>query len=423
MQAAYRTPERTSLRKAFSLVELLVVIGIIALLVALMLPAVNSVIESSRRNGCQAIQSRMALGMARHNARKEILPGIRNDITTAGTSSAAFQGNVNWFIASLPYLDRPDVYDAIVAGKVFAVRSTDYGFSPGFSQGLDALYDLTRCPSSPLSKGDNRAFFMQYLANGGTTTFGVSSPPVPNENFPFTNTSGPPILTSINRNDGALGDNATHDPRTLNNPSSPPQRNPLYNPMSVDDIRQGDGQSNTLLTSETIYPGINEGFFWSRVWTPLIVDIRGLTGGVVQSSDPGAFQGVGGLWRRVPANVDDAGYGLLFGFASMTVTATTPVINAGQTGIDYPSMPGLHTLPKSRHEGGCFVSFVDGSTRFLKMDLPPHVYGHLLTSRSVYNAAGPTGQKYTTNSVLANRYLDAPSYTGPQPYVLQSTDY
>ncbi len=402
-------------------------IGIIALLVALMLPAVNSVIESSRRNGCQAIQSKMALGMARHNARKEVLPGIRNDITTAGISSEGFQGNVNWFIASLPYLDRPDVYDAIVAGKVFAVRSTDYGFSPGFSQGLDALYALTRCPSSPLSKGDGRAFFMQYVANGGTTTFGTSAPPVPNPNFPFTNTSGPPTLTSINRNDGALGDNATYDPRTLNNPASPPQRNPLYSPMSVDDIRQRDGQSNTLLTSETIYPGINEGFFWSRVWTPLIVDIRNLTGGVVQSSDPGAFQGVGGLWRRVPANVDDGGAGLLFGFANFggsgPLPATTQVINAGQAGLDYTSTPGLHTLPKSRHEGGCFVSFVDGSTRFLKADLAPHVYGHLLTSRSVYNASGPTGQKYTTNSVLANRYLESPSYTGPQPYVPQPTDY
>ena len=91
MQAAHQSPERTSPRKAFSLVELLVVIGIIALLVALMLPAVNSVIESSRRNGCQANQSKMALGMARHNSRKEVLPGIRNDITTPGISSVGLQ--------------------------------------------------------------------------------------------------------------------------------------------------------------------------------------------------------------------------------------------------------------------------------------------------------------------------------------------
>ena len=58
----------------FTLVELLVVIGIIALLVALLLPAVQGARESARRTNCLNKMKQLGLGVLGYESQNGVLP-------------------------------------------------------------------------------------------------------------------------------------------------------------------------------------------------------------------------------------------------------------------------------------------------------------------------------------------------------------
>ena len=93
--------------KAFTLVELLVVIAIIGVLVALLLPAVQSARESSRRIQCA--NNLKQLGLALHNyhgARQSLPPGVIN------VGGGRFGSPRTTFMVHLfPYIEQQNLYD------------------------------------------------------------------------------------------------------------------------------------------------------------------------------------------------------------------------------------------------------------------------------------------------------------------------
>ena len=93
-------------RTALTLVELLVVIAVVAGLVGLLLPAVQSAREAARAGGCQAHMRQLALAVALHADARGALPQARND-GVAGVDMFGGTPGPTWLWTIRPFLESP----------------------------------------------------------------------------------------------------------------------------------------------------------------------------------------------------------------------------------------------------------------------------------------------------------------------------
>lgn len=193
MNASLRCPVRrvpadqrtsTTSCRGFTLVELLVVIAIIGILVALLLPAVQSARESARRTQCTSQVKNMTLGGLNHHDVTGHFPTGGWGWFWTGDPDRGFGKDQpgGWIYNLLPFIEETALHDLGSDGQPDVITSEQ---KAGAAQLIETPFTLITCPSrrgpevhqiSPPALADNfinadrpdLAGRADYAANSGT---------------------------------------------------------------------------------------------------------------------------------------------------------------------------------------------------------------------------------------------------------------
>lgn len=128
-------------KRGFTLIELLVVIAIIAILISLLLPAVQQAREAARRTQCR--NNLKQIGLALHNYH-DVYSQFPQAFNVDATVTSAIMGTPNmsgWSVAILPYIDQANIYNNLSNGGLTVT-------GPGNTQAQPRISAFI-CPSVP----------------------------------------------------------------------------------------------------------------------------------------------------------------------------------------------------------------------------------------------------------------------------------
>ncbi|MCA9157483.1 MAG: DUF1559 domain-containing protein [Pirellulaceae bacterium] len=149
-------------RRAFTLVELLVVIALIGILVGLLLPAVQAAREAARRMQCSNNLKQLGLAMLNYESTYRNFPSNNPLVVRPGDGLRYVQGP--WTIAILPFMEQTATYNQ---------WNPNLGFSEGTNRALlEQPIATYKCPSSPVEGVDEfpalaPSFSADFAATGG----------------------------------------------------------------------------------------------------------------------------------------------------------------------------------------------------------------------------------------------------------------
>jgi prepilin-type N-terminal cleavage/methylation domain-containing protein/prepilin-type processing-associated H-X9-DG protein len=281
---------RLRTRSGFTLIELLVVIAIIAILIGLLLPAVQKVREAANRTKCQNNLHQMVIGMHNYEVANGFWPPAYRNADTP--QNGQIRPGWGWGSFILPYIEQASLYNNLNVN--FSVFGNGANPVPPTTL-TQSVLKIYRCPSDPapdLNTFRNNHGMSNYRAVRGT--YGNPGSPSPQ----------PPYAFITNEDLGGV----------LNQNSK----------IKMADI--SDGTSNQLAVGECIYDEPTA--HWAALWSGMI----------------GTYQG-GIMISCVMWHIDERQ-------DNVTINGAAPQAFG------------------SRHTGGAYFAFCDGSVRFFKEQSP-----------------------------------------------------
>lgn len=342
-------------RRGFTLIELLVVISIIATLMSLILPAIQSAREAGRRTQCLNNMRNVAIAVHTYaSSNKSRLPALGYFIQNPTASGRTHQNGRSLFVDLLPYLDQQGTYDRWRKDRTFSSTFMSPGVTySNASLAQDLYIEAFACPN------DDSAFAtaggLSYVANAG---YGTSSADNNNndmrhsfvsEEFDWDGTGAPDWTTFVDNppDDGMVtaGDNNRAVTQSTGVFWSEWENVPATRNGSATLGKIYDGTSNTLMFGENVNAAGSS--TWADPGTRKIAFMLPLTVASVTSttlnSPVGAVSG-------------------------------NPWINKSKTGPE-----GQRPYLNSNHPGIVVVSMCDGGSRTLSEDIDKNVYCQLMT--------------------------------------------
>jgi prepilin-type N-terminal cleavage/methylation domain-containing protein/prepilin-type processing-associated H-X9-DG protein len=344
----------TSRRAGFSLIELLVVMGIIGLLVAIAVPAVTRSRQAARATQCQNNLHNLSLALTMFDESNRRLPASGNYGHDAAGRSHQFH---NWAVSILPWVDQKPLADRWDLDK----PTTD-----PVNQPLTQAYVPVYVCSSDISRSKKKTGDLSYAVNGGVGftvhySNGVRDCPVDRD------------WTVLDLNGNGIGCPA--DPTTDGDPSDRQyfERMGLFfletwntsitrRHHQLADIK--DGLSQTFLITENVRTG----------YDPADPDVSFAT------SDPYhcAFY-IGNPCRGGNCASGNVDYSVC--------NAGVNRINGGRA-----SPEGRSPTPNSFHDGGVHMAYADGHVIFLSESIDGAVYAALASPQGLLLDGTPLRQ-------------------------------
>ncbi len=328
----FLSPSRGN-RRGFTLIELLVVIAIIAILIGLLLPAVQMVRDAPARMSCSNNMKQLGIALhSYHDANLRMPPGGGDDSPPFGTVATGWGSS--WKVYVLPYIEQDNLH------RQWQFNSGTGGGNPNGSgwqnqNNMNLIHRVTiktfRCPSSTLpdfhpnsttNLSTCNQMFTSYVGVAGT----VNDSP--------TSTNGPCCVGSPNGNiNGGSGI--------------------LHSNGKVTMVSITDGTSNTILVGEQsdhLRDANNQ---------PIIPG----TGALTSQGPHGWAMGASG-----------GGVGAAMTERQFNITTTRWEIN--RRGLGNNASNGTNensgsNIPfSSAHTGGAQMLMGDGSVRFMTASTP-----------------------------------------------------
>lgn len=331
---------RSQPQRAFTLVELLVVIGIIAVLVACLMPAVQVAREAARRTHCGNNLKQIGIGLQGHLLGHERLPMNQNRVAQPPFTFEARDG-ASHLVYLLPYLDEAETFAQI-------------DFRSFLPAGWPAGYTL---PADQVIAGKRLdQFVVPALVCPGDSDRGYANG------------------RALTNYAGSIGSQIMQSASGCNLASIVSSPNPGYdsdrdgedwfNRTSIPSQCNAAGRGN--IRSDCPWPTQISGVFARSLWAAAIADVRDGVSNTIAAGEVVPRRS-GFLWTRGWVRSE----GLWF---ATTAPLNFPTEIGGRGCRDFMNSFNTSMGFKSSHPGGVMFVFMDGAVRYLDEMMDHTIY-------------------------------------------------